>query len=216
MLSTRSLDLEIMDVPGASPRVTRAFHRDLKRIHRLMGNWRSIAGRLQSGEPVRSVVDVGCGDAALLAYLRDHAGILEVIGVDRHPPDCSAHGVRIIAADATRDSLPRADAAVCAMLLHHLTDDQVIAFLRNAGRSCRRLICLDPVRHWLPMLLYTTFVCPIVSPVGAKDGRQSIRRSFRPSELRALAQRALEGTSASFDLWVSPAKTKLILDVNWF
>jgi SAM-dependent methyltransferase len=212
MMNTRSLAPEIMDEPGASPAVTRAFHRDLNRIHRFMGNWRTLAERLRG---VNSVIDIGCGDGALLVYLRDHAGIKQVTGIDLKPPDCAAPGITLIEADATCDALPRADAAVAVMLLHHLTDAQVVALIRNVGRSCDRLICIDPVRHWLPMALYTVFLCPMLSRVGALDGRQSIRRSFRDHELSALVEQATAGTDATFTIWQSPVYASLILDVKW-
>ena len=212
MMNSRSLTPEIMDEPGASPAITRAFHRDLNRIHRFMGNWRTLAERLRG---VTSVIDIGCGDGALLVYLRDHAGIRQVTGIDLKPPDCAAAGVDLIQADAISDALPRADAAVAVMLLHHLTDAQVVALIRNVGRSCDRLICIDPVRHWLPMALYTVFLCPMLSRVGALDGRQSIRRSFRRDELSALVEQAIAGTDATFTIWQSPVYARLILDVKW-
>ncbi len=212
MMNTRSLAPEIMDEPGASPPVTRAFHRDLNRIHRFMGNWRTLAERLRG---VNSVIDIGCGDGALLVYLRDHARVRQVTGIDLKPPDCAEPGIEMIQADATSDPLPRADAAVAVMLLHHLTDEQVVALIRNVGRSCDRFICIDPVRHWLPMALYTVFLCPMLSRVGALDGRQSIRRSFRRDELSALVEQAIAGTDAKFEIWQSPVYARLILDVKW-
>jgi hypothetical protein len=101
------------------------------------------------------------------------------------------------------------------MVLHHLTDGEVTALIRNAGRSVKRLICLDPVRHPLPLALYTVFLCPFLSPVGALDGRQSIRRSFRPEELAALVRRAIEGTGATVEHWVSPVFARQVIDIRW-
>ncbi len=211
-MRTRSLAPEIMDTPCASPSVTLAFHRDLNLIHRVMGNWRTLAERLSGAT---SAIDIGCGDGALLLYLRDHVGISSVTGVDLKPPSCAVPGIAMLQADATTDALPRADAAIAVMLLHHLTDAQVVALIRNVGRSCDRLICIDPVRHWLPLALYTVFLCPLLSRVGAIDGRQSIRRSFHREELQALVEQALAGTGAKFEIWQSPVYARLILDIRW-
>jgi SAM-dependent methyltransferase len=179
-----------------------------------MGNWEAVAKRLR-GSGVKSVIDIGCGDGALLAYLRATAGISEVTGVDLKPPACTMRDIPITALDATRDPLPHADAAISVMLLHHLTDDQVVALIRNAGLSVKRFICLDPVRHPLPLMLYSVFLCPFLSRVGALDGRQSIRRSFRKEELQALVRRATEGTGATFEHRVSPIFASQIVDIRW-
>ncbi len=214
-METRSFDLEIMDVPGQPSRVAAAFHRDLGLIHRVMGNWETVGARLAADKGVRSVMDIGCGDGALLRYLREKLALAEVTGVDLKPPECVQPDIPIVVADATSDLLPRADAAICVMMLHHLTDQQVVALIRNVGRSVKRFVCLDPVRHWFPLALYTVFLCPVLSRVGAHDGRLSIRRSFRPEELKRLVEQALVGTGGTFEHWVSPVQAKQVIDIRW-
>ncbi len=214
-MKTRSLAPEIMDQPNPPPDVARAFHRDLALIHRLMGNWTAIAGRLAQPPIPRSVLDIGCGDGALLRHIRAKLNIPDVTGVDLKPPDCVIPDIPVVTADATRDLLPAADAAVSVMMLHHLTEDQIIALIRNAGRSVKRFICLDPVRHPLPLALYTVFLCPMLSRVGCADGKQSIRRSFRPEELQALVATALRGTNGRLDHWVSPVYARQVIDIRW-
>ena len=215
MLKTRSLELEIMDQPDLPPDVTRKFHRDLKLVHALMGNWRTLVTRLKRGDKPQSVIDIGCGDGALLAYLQRDLRLREVTGIDINPPECAVPGVPVITANATRDPLPRADAAVAVMVLHHLTDDQVIALLRNLSRSVKRFVCVDPVRHWLPMVLFTTLLGPLLSRVAETDGWQSIRSSFRADDLRRLAESALAGEGAEISVWVTPLFTKLMMDIHF-
>ncbi len=214
-MKTRSLQPEIMDQPGAAPSVARKFHRDLALIHRLMGNWDAVIERLAAGPKPNSVIDIGCGDGALLREIRNKLHVQQVTGIDLKPSGCAVPEIPIVVADATADPLPCADAAVSVMMLHHLSDEQIVALIANAGRTVKRLICLDPVRHVLPLVLYTVFVCPLLSRVGALDGRQSIRRSFRPAELRVLAERATAGSGAVIDIWVSPIYARQILDIRW-
>lgn len=214
-MKVRSLEPEIMDRPHPSAEITRKFHSDLALIHRVMGNGNAVIERLKSDPHLRSVIDIGCGDGELLRQIRKQIDNVSVTGVDLKPPDCMISGIPIVQADATRDLLPRADAAVCVMMLHHLEDAQVVALIRNAGRSVKRFIGLDPVRHSLPLLLYTVFLCPFLSRVGAADGRQSIRRSFRGEELHALVETAIAGSGASFAHWVSPVYARQIIDVRW-
>jgi SAM-dependent methyltransferase len=209
----RSLEPEIMDQTGLPPEIARKFHRDLKLVHALMGNWGTLVSRLKSDKP-ESVIDIGCGDGALLAYLRGVFGLRSVTGIDLKPPECAVDGVRVITADATRDPLPEADAAVSVMVLHHLTDDQVTALVRNVGRSVKQFVCVDPVRHWLPMALFTLLLAPLLSRVAAADGRQSIRRAFKPDELRKLATAALDGRG-SVEVTVTPLWSKLVMDIRF-
>jgi len=211
----RSLEPEIMDSDGIPETDRAAFHRDLALVHRLLGDLKAILHLLRkSSHPVRSVIDLGCGDGATLAQIRDAVGV-EVTGVDLRPPERTPHGVSILQADATRDDLPPADVAISMLTLHHLTDEQVVNMIRNTARSCRRFICLDLVRHPLPFAMFSTFIGPMIHKVAADDGRQSIRRAFTPLELRNLVADALRGSGATFDHEVSRYYAKQIIDIRF-
>jgi SAM-dependent methyltransferase len=205
----RSLTPEIMDAGGASEEVRRKFHADLKLIHRFMGNGSMIIRRLR-GE--RSVIDIGCGDGELLALVRARTGA-EVQGVDLvEQPEAQ---VPVIRADATQDPLPSADVAISSLVIHHLTEQQAVDLIRNVGRSCGRFVILDLVRHPLPLWLFTIFLCPFLSRVGAADGRQSVRRAFTGPEMKELVKRALVGTSATFEQWVSRFAARQVIDIHY-
>jgi 2-polyprenyl-3-methyl-5-hydroxy-6-metoxy-1,4-benzoquinol methylase len=203
----RSLTPEIMDGGNVSAEVRRKFHADLKLIHRFMDNGSMIIRRLR-GE--RSVIDVGCGDGELLAQVRERTGAV-VQGVDLvEQPEAK---VPVIRADATRDRLPAAEVAISSLVIHHLTEQQVVDLVRNVGRSCGRFVILDLVRHPLPLWLYTIFLCPFLSKVGAADGRQSVRRAFTGAELKELVEQALDGTPARFEQWVSRFAARQVIDI---
>jgi len=107
------------------------------------------------------------------------------------------------------------DVAISACFAHHLTDAALIAVIRNAGRSCRRFVILDLVRHPVPLALFRLFVAPFLSPVNRADGALSIRRAFTPAELRAVAMEALEGGPATFRHAVAPFGVRQILDISY-
>lgn len=205
----RSFTPEIMDGTGIPDETLLKFHSDLRLIHKLMGNADQLMRRLDGAE---SVIDIGCGDGEILAQIQARLGV-EVTGVDLRPQPGAK--VRIIEADATRDALPFADAAVSMMLVHHLTDDQVVDLIRNVGRSCRRFVILDLVRSRLPLLLYKVFMCPMLSRVGALDGQQSIRRAYTGAELKSLVVRALGGTGSTFRHWESRFGARQVLDITY-
>jgi SAM-dependent methyltransferase len=205
----RSLTPEIMDGPDIPDDVLRKFHADLRLIHRFMDNGALLLRRLNGA---RSVMDIGCGDGELLALVRERTGA-EVQGVDL--VDQPHAKVPVMRADATRDPLPAADVAISTLVIHHLTEEQTVELIRNVGRSCRRFVFLDLVRHPLPFWLYTIFLCPFLSKVGAADGRQSIRRAFTGPEMKALVARALEGTGATFTQWVSPFAARQVVEITY-
>jgi len=209
----RSLEPELMDSPDVAGAALDEFHRDLTRIHGFLGTFPTMERFLQQDErPCRRVLDIGCGGGDLLRYLQRRLSV-EPIGVDLKPG--RADGIRLIQADATVDRLPEADVAVSSLVAHHLTPEQNIAMIRNVGRSCRRFVIHDLIRHPMPLILFTVFICPLIGKVAAVDGRQSIRRSYTPEEFADLARTALAGTSGTFSIDVSRFLSRQIIDIRY-
>lgn len=202
-----------MDAPDLTGPVLDKFHRDLNFVNKLLGTLPTIERFIRAdSEPVRRIIDIGCGGGALLEYLHRRLNV-EVIGIDRNPPEHTK--VPVIAADAVTEALPRADIAVSTLTAHHLTPEQNIALIRNVSRSCRRFIIHDLIRHPLPFGLFTIFLCPLIGHEAAVDGRQSIRRAFTPDEFRNLVRSAIAGTSATFSTDVSFFRSRQILDIRF-
>lgn len=209
----RSLEPEMMDSPDIPAEVLERFHKDLSRIHLFLGTHRTIEKFLrQDAQPIHRILDIGCGDGLLLEYLQK-AMAVEGIGIDQKP--VPRPGITIIAADAVSGDLPHADAAVCSLLNHHLTPEQNIALIRNVGRSCRRFVISDLIRHPLPLFLFSTFLCPLIGYEAGEDGKQSIRRAFTPQEFAEMTRTALAGTAGTFAMDVSPFKSRMIVDIRY-
>lgn len=206
----------MMENPELPDATLREVHRDLLRTHLWLGHVAALARAIRRDSlPVRSVLDIGCGDGAVLGELRRRLGVA-VVGVDVRPPSSgAAAGVPILEADAVRDPLPPSDVAIAVCVAHHLSDEELTALIRNAGRACRRLIVLDLVRHPLPAILFRAFVAPWLNPINAADGVRSIERSYTPSELAALARRAVAGTGACVRLRVFPLWLRQILEITY-
>ena len=206
---------EIIDTPDLPAEVMRDVHRDLTRAHRWLGNTSAIISALKRNPlPVRRVLDIGCGDGALLLEIRRklHA---DVVGVDLRPPSLKLTAVPIVQANAVSEALPNCDAAVAVCVAHHLTDPDCMEMIRNVGRYCRRFIILDLVRHRLPLTLFRLAVGPLVHPVNAHDGCRSIRRSYTPRELGAIVTKALDGTRARFRHSVAPLYMRQMIDITY-
>ncbi len=210
----RSLRPEIMDAEDL-PEATRATcHRDLRRINALLGHWEKITRLVCRGGPARRVLDIGCGDGALLDHLRRKLGV-DVVGVELVAPKSLTYDVPIVIADATRDALPAADVAISVLTLHHMTEEGIVQMLRNTGQTCPQLIVLDLVRHRLPLVLFSLFIAPLLHREAAADGRQSIRRAFTPAEMAALVAKALQGSGATWRHTVSPYRANQVIEIDY-
>lgn len=203
--------VELLEDASLPEEVVAAAYRDLARTNRWLGNTRAILHRLTE-RPVRSVLDLGCGQGALLEELREKLG-LEVTGFDLRPAPRAS--VKILKGDAVKDPLPRADVALAVLMVHHLSEDEIVRLIRNVSRSCRRFIILDLVRHWLPLWLFRIFVGPFLSPINAADGATSVQRAYTPDELRSIAEAAVEGTGARVRHTVAPLYVRQIVDISW-
>jgi SAM-dependent methyltransferase len=215
LLVQRSLAPEIMDDPHVPEPVRERFHHQLGFIHRLLGMHQAVLKALRSdAHPVRRVLDIGCGYGALLAEIR-RALRVDVVGAELCAPHQKDLGIPIIEADATIDRLPQADVAVCVWVLHHLSEEGIVALVRNARRSVRRCIVMDVVRHWLPMAMFTAFLSPVLMREVAADGRQSIRRAYTAVELRAIIERAVAGSGAQVVQSVTRFRSRQTIDIVW-
>jgi SAM-dependent methyltransferase len=211
----RSQALEITEVCELPASEMARIHRELTRTNAWLGNTSAIVDALRRDPfPVRKVLDVGCGHGGMLGEIRRRLGV-EGIGVDRNPPCAAAGAFPIVRADATRDPLPEADAAICVFVAHHLNEEEVVAMIRNVGRSCRRLIVLDTVRSRVPLFLFRCFVAPFLYSVNAADGCLSIQRSYTHAEFRSLVERATTGTGAVFTHHTNWFRTRQIADIVW-
>jgi SAM-dependent methyltransferase len=211
----RSYEAEILDGEDIPEHVIVRAHQDLDRLHGLLGNTAAFVAALKTDPlPVRRVLDVGCGHGGLLLQLQRQLGV-DVVGADLRPPAASAAPFPIVQADATKDRLPEADVAISSYLAHHLSEEGFISLIRNVGRSCRRFIILDLVRHRLPLVLFPIFIGPFLSPVNVTDGCTSIRRSMAPDEMRAAVSKALNGTNAMFSYSKTPFHSRQIVDIRY-
>lgn len=209
----RSYEAEILDGEDVPADVVERAHKDLDRLHGLLGNTAALVAALKSDPlPVRRVLDVGCGHGGLLLQLQRELGV-EVAGADLRPPAVSPFP--ILQADVTKDPLPEADVAICTYLAHHLSEEGFVSLIRNVGRTCRRFIILDLVRHRLPLVLFRIFLAPFLSPVNVADGCTSIRRAMLPDEMRATVTKALEGAGATFQYSHTPFYSRQMVDIRY-
>jgi 2-polyprenyl-3-methyl-5-hydroxy-6-metoxy-1,4-benzoquinol methylase len=198
-----------MDAPGLDPAVYARVLHDLARVNRWTFAARpSIAfldravGPAGSGGRLR-LLDVGFGDGDVLRAIGRWArrrGIdAELVGVDLNERSAAAARAATPADLAIdyrtgdyRDQTGPFDFIISTQVAHHMTDDQLTAFLQHMEAQARSgwLVC-DVRRHAVahrgfPLLARLLRVHRIVR----EDGRLSIARSLRRGEWKAALRAA--------------------------
>jgi SAM-dependent methyltransferase len=214
---------EILDQEGLPDTVVAQAYRELRMVHFWLGNTGAVLRLLRcamreraDSEPLLRVLDIGCGQGALMLAIRETLG-LDVVGFDLRPAPAETP-VPILTGNAVTDPLPRADVAVCVVMAHHLSEPELAAMVGNVGRSCRRLILLDLVRHSLPLILFRFFVTPFLGRINALDGQTSIRRAYTAAEMRRVVDGALERSERPVRQvrhTVGPLWIRQIVDISW-
>ncbi|MDQ3908366.1 MAG: methyltransferase domain-containing protein [Acidobacteriota bacterium] len=211
MFRERSYELEHLDKGDYTPEEYEGCLVELRRINEWLGDSRAFKDsmfpeiereRLESF----SLLDVGAGSGYLLrvaateARRRNLKARLAGLELDARAARAIAEEsqgfpeISSVRGDALR--LPFADDsfdfASCSLFTHHFRDEGVVAVLREMARVARRRVfVIDLHRNALAYFLYTTVGKLFLhNRLIREDGALSIRRSFRPRELRGLAERA--------------------------
>ena len=209
----RSSRTEILDDPTVPEEIRFRCYRELTNVHSRVGNIRAVVKCLHNDpQPVRRILDLGCGYGGVLARIC-HRLQISGVGLDLLPPPNPP--VTILRMDAVREILPEADVAIAIAMTHHLTETECIQLIRNVRRSCRRLIILDLVRHPLPAFVFRFLVAPFVHRVTAADGLLSFARAFTFDEMRSIATQAVSGTPDLVRHTIDPLYIRQIVDITF-
>ncbi len=210
-LSQRHRRPEIMDQPDLSrDRHIRALC-GLARINLISHSagilWPQLAELARSMAPrIPRVLDVatGGGDVPIRLWQRARrAGIdLHLEGCDISPvalEHARTHAaqanapVRFFECDAlSGPTLNGYDAVMCSLFLHHLDEEQAVAFLRRMAETAERLVLINDLeRGWMGLLAaHVVTRLLTTSDVVHVDGPRSVESAFTQAEARRLAERA--------------------------
>jgi SAM-dependent methyltransferase len=189
----------MMDRP-CSYEELRACLQDIARVNRLTFAYRPtifwmerlIAADPSSARPLR-VVDVGCGDGDMLrridAWAAKRGAAVALTGIDLNPDAIRAakeatppaKRIEWIIGDAISDATSgEVDVVISSLLTHHLTDPQIVLFLRWMEKTARRGWFINDLhRQPVPYHLFRLWArFTNWHPFVKYDGPVSIRRSF--------------------------------------
>jgi len=197
---------ELMDDPGLDPSTYHAVLADLAKVNRMTFAYRPTLAFLDRAVGRRErfrLLDVGFGDGDMLRAIARWAqrrGVAaELTGIDLNPRSAAAAEatpspgapIRYLTGDYAELADDGFDCVVSSLVAHHMTDDQLAAFLRFMEREAAAgWFVNDLHRHGFAHAAWPL----LASAMGwhrivRLDGRTSIARSFRPGEWRALLAR---------------------------
>lgn len=198
-LAKRAIAEELMDADDLDAATYAAVVGDLARVNVVTMAARptlAFLKRALAGRTHFRLLDVGFGDGDMLRRIARWArrrGIeADLVGVDLNPrslPAATAHTppdmpIRYVTGDYADQAGLGWDVIVSSLVAHHMTHDQLIAFLRFMEAEARRgWLVNDLHRHGFA---HTAF--PLLARamrwhrIVRLDGTLSIARSYRPAE----------------------------------
>ena len=195
-LATRSQAEELMDTDDLDAATYADVVGDLASVNTVTMARRptlDFLARAIAGRKTFRLLDVGFGDGDMLRRIARWAaarGIeAELVGVDLNPRSeqaARAHGgdIRYVTGDYADLAGEPWDVIVSSLVAHHMTRDQLVAFLRFMERHASAGWFVNDLHrhgfaHWgFPILATLARWHPIVR----HDGTLSIARSYRPDE----------------------------------
>lgn len=212
---------EILDSDTCSACEVEVSMRDMGRVNRWFGGVATTQKMVEravriSGTKNLSLLEVAAGSGEVPEMVRQklsRRGIdLDVTLLDRASSHLAARNgaggnhipkSRGVVADALL--LPFADGAFdlvsCSLFAHHLDAHQLATFVREALRVSRyALLINDLIRHPLHLALAWAGFPLMCSRVAWLDGLTSVRRSYRPEELRGVISSAFPETAPQIEI----------------
>ena len=210
----RSSEPEMIDFPGHPRELLEDDLKNLRRLNRYVGGYRSVERGLERLVQQRklaclSLLDVGTGSADIPArivrWVKANRIRVKIIALEFEPITAAIAARRtrhlaeisIVRGDAAAPPFPSAsfDCVLASQFLHHFPDEKIISLLRTWSQLARRTIIVSdlvrhPVAYYGAQVLTRLFTTNVMTRT---DAPWSVRRALTLVEWRALFSRAAIG-----------------------
>ena len=229
----RSHEKEMMDLPGNPPELLKEDLRNLRTLNRYVGGYRSVMHGLEwfirEERMIRfSLLDVGTGSGdvptVIAQWARRKAIDAKIVAVEPEPVTVeeAAHQTRgfpeiaIVRGNGESPPFRRAsfDFVLSSQLLHHFSEDAIVALLKSWSRVARKAIIVSdlvrhPVAYYGIRMITHLFTRNMMTRV---DAPLSVQRAFTLQEWRELFRRAAVGPFRLFPMF--PYRQTTIISVS--
>ncbi len=196
-LRRRATEPELLDEGVPEAEALKSL-RDIRKVNRWLGRRRAFARALRPLlTPGKSLLDVGCGSADVPAFLAERQPRLRlVVGLDRQLLHVRQAPSVVQGVVGDVRALPFAplsfDVVTASLFLHHFDAEEVPEVLRQLFALARGALVVNDLHRAHVPWLFARAVFPFAfeSEVSVQDGLLSIRRAFRPAELREAFRQA--------------------------
>jgi SAM-dependent methyltransferase len=190
-LATRATEPELLDEGVPDAEALRSL-RDLRFVNRWLGNSRSLLSAVRPHLPPGGrLLDVGSASGDVPALLQARLpGPISAVALDvkalhlRLAPT----GLHRLVADVRRLPFPERsfDVVTASLFLHHFDADELPALLASLYALARRALVVNDLHRAFVPYAFGRALFPLLfrSRVSVQDGLLSIRRAFRPAEMR--------------------------------
>lgn len=180
----------------------------LFQISRLLGFFRGTVRTLKYFSKKSSVLDIGCGGGLFLLNLSKNFPDMNMLGIDISSAAIThaqqllqirqrrKNNIRVLFQQQEQPQLNIAensyDIILATLVCHHLNNDELITFLKQAYFSTRKIVIINDLhRHSIACWLYK-LLSPLLfrNRLITHDGLISIRRGFTRAEWKMLLQKA--------------------------
>lgn len=206
MFTQRSNEKELLDMGPSyyTPQEFSHCQKMLFRVNKLLGTFKSTVKALKNLSKTSSLLDVGCGGGLFILHLSKYFPQMKLTGTDvsyeaiqiaqQELQHWQSAQVSFNLQSQLELTLPdnHVDIVLTTMVCHHLSDDELINFLKKIYSVTRDVVIINDLhRHALAYWLYR-----IISPVLFRnrlityDGLISIRRGFTRTEWHTLLKQA--------------------------
>jgi SAM-dependent methyltransferase len=204
-LTERSVEKEWMDLGYYTPEEYEDCLYKLDKIGRFLGGDKATFWAIdQLREPPQSIVDVGCGAGLFSMRLAKRYSTSQVLGIDiapeaiefaqKHLDRYGAPNLRFELLNSPKLAFPAnsADAFISTLMCHHLRDEDLIQFIKDAYKAARKAVILNDLHRNLFAKVGYACVTPLLLPsrMVIHDGFASIRRGFTYQEWERLLNAA--------------------------
>jgi alpha-pyrone synthase len=214
----RSTQKEIMDGEYSltyTPEIRKGIDKNLQKVHkfifRLIQEISTEISTVVATKNITSIYDFGCGDGYVITSLAKLHPDINFVGVDidekvitvnnshNDQPNLQFKTINTI------DDIPNnIDMIISTMTTHHLTDMQIVSFLRESNLKVNHSVLIfDLHRHYLASMGWL-LTKPFIHPISYADGKTSIERSFIKQDWISFANKAEVSTECINITWKFP------------